>query len=334
MRRKSVRSHRQSCRWLPCISFFGNNIRKIFALASVMAVFFLTASFSFAEGESLELSEDQFQTNVFLETNDGTVALDELDLPDFQDESSSEEGAETHASMQDLESAIDRIKKSSENPGSETDHTPEGGIRVYDEASGGYVSADYEEDWSLILINKDNPIPEDYEFELTTIRGAIRSDIRVAPHVLELLKAAKEDGLTIYICSPYRNPEKQQKLFNKKMRTYIRKGMSEEEAYDLASQTVAIPGTSEHQAGLAFDFISKDHQMLDEAFGETPEGQWLKEHCAEYGFILRYPLGLESVTEIEFEPWHCRYVGETAAKEIMSRGIPLEGYDKEIGLTE
>ncbi len=326
--------------------FIGLYMRKALCLLGIASIFLITASFSPAEGGRAAVPELEDMA-VYMNTGEGVKAIETMDEDELLRISGEEDG---FASMQDLESAISRNQGSKEDvlekSGTEAgyghisseskdrNYQTDSEARIYDEKKGEYVTAAYEDDWSLMLINKEHPIPEDYEFELTYIKGAIRSDARVAPYALNILKGAKEDGLTIYICSPYRNPEKQQALFNKKMRSYMKEGATETEAYAMAGHVVAIPGTSEHEAGLAFDFISKDHQTLDEAFGNTPEGQWLREHCAEYGFILRYPNGKEEITDIEYEPWHFRFVGVEAAKEITERGITLEEYDREIGLAE
>ena len=98
------------------------------------------------------------------------------------------------------------------------------------------------------------------------------------------------------------------------------------EAEELAADEVARPGTSEHQLGLAVDIISNAHPDLDEGWAETEEAVWLKEHCAEYGFILRYPPDKSDITGIVWEPWHFRYVGEEAAVYIMENDLCLEEY--------
>ncbi len=192
----------------------------------------------------------------------------------------------------------------------------------------------FRDDWSLILVNKNHLIPEDYEFELTTIKGNIKSDKRVTRHVMKMIRRAADDGVDLFVCSPYRDSERQTMLFNRKVERLMKTGMSEEEAREAASQTVALPGTSEHEVGLAFDFITEDYTCLDVGFEDTEAGKWLKENAADYGFILRYPRGKEDITGIEYEPWHYRYVGERAAREIMDRGITLEEYDTEIGVVD
>ncbi len=311
-----------------------HNMRKVTAVAAVCCIFVLTSSFTFAEDEIGNYES----YGIYVTTTDGT-AFEVENMDDMDDETNggySETGAtvsaDDAADMRDLENAISRNSASSVE--STSDFQTDESARIYSDEEGSYVNADYADDWSLILINKHNHIPDDYEFELETIRGNVKSDTRVMPHVLEMLKAAQEDGVNLYICSPYRTPEKQQLLFARKMKSYTMQGYSEAEAYDLASQTVAIPGTSEHEVGLAFDFIIPDYQQLDAGFGDTDGGKWLKEHAAEYGFILRYPKGKETITEIEYEPWHYRYVGEAAAKEIMGRELCLEEYDREIGLVD
>ncbi len=184
-------------------------------------------------------------------------------------------------------------------------------------------------DWKLVLINKQHPIPEDYSFSLgmiKTIKGDMECDERIIDDLLLMMQAASEDGVTLAICSPYRDLSYQEYLFNRKVRAYMKKGMSYMEAYSISSQAVTVPGASEHQIGLAIDIISDTYLTLDEGFAETSAGIWLSQHCAEYGFILRYPKGKEAITSIEFEPWHFRYVGRDAAEVIMKEGLCLEEF--------
>ena len=99
-----------------------------------------------------------------------------------------------------------------------------------------------------------------------------------------------------------------------------------EEATELAAEEVAYPGTSEHQLGLAADIIDETFPYLTEWQETTGTQKWLKEHAADYGFILRYPPGSSDITGIIYEPWHYRYVGEKFAHEITNREITLEEY--------
>ncbi|HIY62152.1 MAG TPA: M15 family metallopeptidase [Candidatus Mediterraneibacter stercoripullorum] len=130
----------------------------------------------------------------------------------------------------------------------------------------------------------------------------------------------------LVICASYRTMEKQQTLFNDKKRRVIREGCPASMADKEAAKTVAWPGTSEHQLGLALDIVDLDYQQLDTRQEETPVQQWLMENSWKYGFILRYPTDKSEITGIIYEPWHYRYVGKEAAKVIHEKGICLEEY--------
>lgn len=181
-------------------------------------------------------------------------------------------------------------------------------------------------DWRLILINKQHPIPDDYSFTLGKLSGYMQCDERIIDDLLLMLKDAAKEGVSLVICSPYRDLSKQESLFDRKINMYMSNGYSYMDAYKIASQAVTVPGASEHQVGLAIDIITKNYTVLDEGFENTDAGIWLKEHCQEYGFILRYPRDKEYITSIEYEPWHFRYVGREAANVIMNEGICLEEF--------
>ena len=154
----------------------------------------------------------------------------------------------------------------------------------------------------------------------------MKCDERIIEDLLMMMKAAKEDGINLEICSPYRDLNRQEFLFNKKIKIYMGQGMSYMDAYKLASQAVTVPGASEHQIGLALDIFCDTYKYLDEGFGETEAGKWLAEHCSEYGFTLRYPKNKEYITSIEYEPWHFRYVGREAASLMQEENICLEEF--------
>ena len=125
--------------------------------------------------------------------------------------------------------------------------------------------------------------------------------------------------MTLYATSGYRSYSTQKAIFERKLER-----MTEEQAND----SVAKPGYSEHQTGLAMDIEGETTKGtgLTEAFGESPEGIWAAEHCAEYGFIIRYPKGKTKITGYIYEPWHLRYVGKEAAQEITEMGVTFEEY--------
>lgn len=182
------------------------------------------------------------------------------------------------------------------------------------------------DDWRLILVNKQHPVPEDYTVELETIKGNMQCDARIISDLIAMFQAADADGVNLAVCSPYRDLSRQEWLFERKIKSYMKNGMSYMEAYSLASQIVMVPGASEHQLGLAIDINCDTYTSLDEGFADTEAGKWLAAHCFEYGFILRYPLGKEYITGVEYEPWHFRYVGKEAATVITEQGICLEEF--------
>lgn len=196
-----------------------------------------------------------------------------------------------------------------------------------DEPETDYASYTFsEDDWRLILINKQHSIPEDYEFPLGTISGSMRCDERILEDLLTMMQAAKDEGVDLVICSPYRDYNRQTYLFNRKITRYMDAGMSYMDAYKTASMTVTSPNASEHRIGLAIDFYSSTYKNLNEGFADTATGQWLAANSYRFGFILRYPKDKEYITGIEYEPWHFRYVGVEAATVITQKGITLEEF--------
>lgn len=185
-------------------------------------------------------------------------------------------------------------------------------------------------DWRLVIANKQYPLPESYKVNVSYLDGGYRIDSRVKDSYNAMIAAAKKDGIPLRLISGFRTFSGQTSLFNNKVNQYLNQGYSREKATELAAQYVAPPGTSEHLTGLAVDVISPDwyntHSSLTGDFENTKQFKWLYEHCAEYGFILRYPKDKVSITGYSYEPWHYRYVGVDAAKEIMSKKICLEEY--------
>ena len=184
-----------------------------------------------------------------------------------------------------------------------------------------------EADWNLLLVNADNPLPADFQApELTELKNGHAIDSRVYPALQRMMDDCRAAGLQPLICSSFRTRDKQAQLHENKIQRLLAEGYSQDAAEAEAARWVAPPGTSEHETGMAVDIVDTGYQILDERQEQTPVQQWLMAHCAEYGFILRYPTDKSSITGVGYEPWHYRYVGETAAREIMERGICLEEY--------
>lgn len=181
-------------------------------------------------------------------------------------------------------------------------------------------------DWNLVLINKRHQIPDDYTFTLGYFQNSYRCDERIIEPLTEMFEAAKADGINLAIRSPFREDSRQQYLFTNKTKQYINSGKSYIDAYKEASKAITLPGTSEHEIGIALDITSDEYWKLDEDFALTGAGKWLYENSYKYGFILRYPKDKEDVTGIMFEPWHFRYVGIEAAKVMKDNNLTLEEY--------
>lgn len=181
-------------------------------------------------------------------------------------------------------------------------------------------------EWYLLLANVDHPLPEDFMPETQEVQNGYQLDSRIAALAQQMIEDARQDGVELLVCSAYRSIEKQTTLFDKMKQDYLAQGMSEEEAYAKTATAIAIPGTSEHQTGLAADIVTPSHQTLDPEFADTAAGQWLLEHAHEYGFVLRYPEEKQDITKIIYESWHFRFVGKTHAKLMKEQNLCLEEY--------
>lgn len=224
--------------------------------------------------------------------------------------------------------AVDSSNGNQAEGGSESGGAAHGGEESSSQNQDGMGPLIREEDmWALILTNAKYPIPEDYSVELKALPGTEQSvDARIYDTTVRMMSDMKAEGLRPIVCSAYRTLDKQEILFNRKVKSYVKRGYSMEDAYKEAQHVLSIPGSGEHCLGLAIDVCTQSYQKLEEGFEDTKEGKWLREHCAEYGFILRYEKGKEESTGINYEPWHFRYVGVDVARYMMEKGITLEEF--------
>ena len=176
----------------------------------------------------------------------------------------------------------------------------------------------------LTLVNYENTIPENWKVNLVRLNNGQSVDRRIYKDLMDMLQAAKKEGLNPLICSSYRTYEKQEDLYQNKVKKYLNQGYSKAEAFDKAAFWVARPQTSEHQLGLAIDIVSLKNQRLDHQQENTAEQHWLIQNSWKYGFILRYPTNKNNITKVGYEPWHYRYVGKIYAKKIKESGVCLE----------
>lgn len=178
-------------------------------------------------------------------------------------------------------------------------------------------------DGLLFLANREWRVSKTYrpELRLADVPGQVRNMRPEAAEALEKMFAAcKEDiGITLKAVSGYRSYDKQAAIYSKKLE---RVGGSQARA----DEYVARPGASEHQLGMAMDVGQQNKTNLTASFGSTEGGKWIREHCWEYGFILRYEEEWEDITGYKYEPWHVRYVGTAVAEALHAVPMPLETY--------
>ena len=185
-------------------------------------------------------------------------------------------------------------------------------------------------DWRTLLVNADHPLPADFTVKTAPVEDYEDRlfDARAVDQLNQMLEGAADAGLPLYLVSTYRSVERQAALYKRKVNFYLGQGLAQQEAERQAARWVAAPGTSEHNLGLAADIVSADwyseNDDLTGAFDQTPEFAWLAGHCAEYGFVLRYPKDKTALTGVEFEPCHFRYVGVEAARYLTENRLCLE----------
>ena len=222
---------------------------------------------------------------------------------------------------------------STDDPGqtaSEEPYIDANGLLQYS-TKGHYVQADSyqgggEAPWELLLVNDWNPLPSGYDSDVTfsTVSGGKQVDSRIIDAVNRMLNDAASYDLAVV--SAYRPQEEQEVLYWRKVKQYTDQGYSDLEAQKVGGTIVKRPGFSEHNCGLAMDVGGSGDYTLEQSFSNTPAYTWLMEHCADYGFILRFPQGKEDITGVIYEPWHYRYVGVEAARYIMDNDLCLEEY--------
>jgi D-alanyl-D-alanine carboxypeptidase len=212
----------------------------------------------------------------------------------------------------------------------------EGEIVIITEAETEGTDELADNEWALYLVNNQNGLPGDYdstledEIGLTLVFSDYRDyyfDSRAAPYLIKMLEDSAEDGVNLYVVSTYRTQEYQQNNLDSSVAERMNEGMDYDTAYADALESVALPGHSEHNAGLAADIMTPSYtSMADDGFKDTDEYEWLMENAHKYGFILRYPDGKKDVTGIIYEPWHYRFVGVYHAAKIAESGLALEEY--------
>ncbi len=296
----------------------------VIAAAALVGVYTMNGDKSFDEMSESAATND----TAAVETADSYLETEnffELDEEDAEVEKSSDKSTDSERSS-DTDSDTSTYKNTDSDTNTDTtdtDKNSDSDITSSDEDSEAATGTifPYRGVWNLIIVNKDNPIPESYDFTLTELDNGKKVDSRIYDDLQEMLNDMTAVGIYPVIGEAYRTAEEQEEIMQNYISDYIAQGYSEEDAKAEAKKWVAKPGTSEHQLGLALDINADTNYSSNEAVYN-----WLADNAYKYGFILRYPQGKEDITGIDYEPWHYRYVGKIAAEEIYNSGVCLEEY--------
>jgi D-alanyl-D-alanine carboxypeptidase len=290
------------------------------ALAVVILLVIYFAVFSpFNKGKKGDTTNTSIATSIVTtavestsETTENTsVAEDVSTTKNVESSEAEDEVKTTIATTKNNEATTENIVPADATP----DHY------VFDDGIPSKFNKAETKKWYLKLIGPySDPLPKDYAPSLSTVDGyPIHSKIVTAYKAMK--KAAKKDGVNLYIISGYRTYQRQKNNFNTRYNLYKSQGYSDDEAYKKTAAIIAVPGTSEHHLGLAMDLNS-----LDQSFGNTKAGKWLAKNSYKYGFILRYAADTTDITGIVYEPWHFRYVSVGHAYKIREMDVTLEEY--------
>lgn len=203
--------------------------------------------------------------------------------------------------------------------------THQGNISLFQNWGQKTEEADTSLGWNLILVNQNYRVPDDYQIELTELANGEKVDSRIYPELQAMFDDARASGLALFVREGYRTAQEQQEIMDERIQEYQAEGYSKKEAKQLAEQYVAAPGTSEHELGLSVDINADTTKCSSDAVY-----RWLAEHGYQYGFVKRYPSNKTEITGINEEPWHYRYVGREAAKEMQEKGLCLEEYVEQL----
>ena len=162
--------------------------------------------------------------------------------------------------------------------------------------------------------------------DLVTLHTGLEIDKRCYDALMDMIDGCYDAGLPPVICSACRTQDFQQTLYDHKVSKWREQGYSREEAREKAGHQVAVPGTSEHQLGLAVDIVDVNYQLLDTNQENTAVQKWLLENSWRYGFILRYPKVKEHISGYGWEPWHIRYVKRSMELYLKLTGLTMEEY--------
>ena len=196
--------------------------------------------------------------------------------------------------------------------------------------------------WEYVLVNGDHSIGQYEPAELGWVSNTLADrevhpsnsrndlvpvDARIGEALMSFVGACQDAGLPVFISSGYRSYSEQAVNFQ---RICANNGITD--GKDANGHYITMPaGCSEHQTGLGVDITDRYREIKNDEFFSTDTFAWLRDHCADYGFILRFPTGKEDVTGVMNEGWHFRYVGKDAARYMMDNDLCLEEFWQQFG---
>ncbi|MDF7637204.1 M15 family metallopeptidase [Leuconostocaceae bacterium ESL0958] len=190
-------------------------------------------------------------------------------------------------------------------------------------------------DWDLVLVNDQHRHPAEFNFQQAQVAGKT-VDQRIVSALNDFRAGAQAAGYPTTLVSGYRSVAYQKEVFASVKANNKAAGLSDQDAEKKTAAVVASPGASEHMTGLAVDLAGNDayerYPGLEAAMDQFPSQQWLIQHAADYGFILRFPKGKQAKasTMIDYESWHFRYVGRANAQYMVKHHLTLEEYIQEL----
>lgn len=317
-------------------SFFKKNILWFILAAAVLVILAVIAVLIFYPSSNSDRIDPNVELGISSTGISELAAEKEAERLAEEERKAAEEEAERQAAEEEARKKAEEEEKAKAEAEREEEEKREKYGETYEEYSQCMekvrelektLSSDPSA-WNMILCNPTHPLPDDYidGIELSSIYGRFQVDSRIYYNVRAMFLAAEMDGINLSMVSAFRDVDLQTRNFNNKKNYYIGLGYSEEDAYAKTATIIAVPGTSEHHTGLALDILTPSYTSLTAGFDQTKAYAWLVEHCAEYGFILRYAKDKTDITKIIYEPWHYRFVGIENAKKIMASGLSYEEY--------
>lgn len=305
-----------------------NSNKKTYAMLSAVIIFVIVAvictACSWSNGEKPTGNSSAPDTTALADTAE--PSLDSTHITDTADTGTATEPTAQDTATEPTAQDTASNTAADTTPSTESDTTADTTADTAPVGNEAFPNSADDGEWNLILVNPDNFLPEGFDPTLVDIGDGHYADYRIVDSLDRMMSDCRAAGLDPYICSSYRTYDKQVYLYQNKIDQYIASGYTEDMAEAYASMWVAVPGTSEHHTGLAFDIVASDYVVLDSSQASTEVQKWLMANCHNYGFILRYPEDKVNITGINYEPWHYRYVGVEAACYMAEKDICFEEY--------